>query len=79
MLVQGFSRVVCYYTTLARELTHWTQREQRLNRDFAGSAGGMKATQTKILWRTRICFVCADLELHQQTCEENAANIATCG
>jgi antirestriction protein ArdC len=67
-----------YYSTLAHELTHWTKHPQRLDRDFGRQSWGDEAYgREELVAELGSAFVCADLELHQEPTEENAAYIAT--
>ncbi len=75
---EAFRDAESYYGTLAHELTHWTKREQRLNRDFGRKRFGDEGyASEELVAELGSAFVCADLELHQEPREENAAYIAT--
>jgi antirestriction protein ArdC len=75
---EAFRDAESYYATLSHELTHWTKHEQRLNRDFGRKRWGDEGYACEeLVAELGSAFVCADLELHQETREENAAYIAT--
>jgi antirestriction protein ArdC len=66
-----------YYSTLAHELTHWTKHEQRLNRDFGRTRWGDAGYACEeLVAELGSAFLGADLELHQEPREDNAAYIA---
>jgi len=76
--LEAFLDAESYYGTLAHELTHWTKHEQRLNRDFGRKRWGDEGyANEELVAELGSAFVCADLELHQEACKENAAYIAT--
>jgi antirestriction protein ArdC len=59
-------------------LTHWTKRPQRLDRDFGRKTWGDEGySREELVAELGSAFLCADLELHQEPREENAAYIAT--
>src|SRR5208283_1666956 len=75
---EAFRDAESYYSTLAHELTHWTKHAQRLNRDFGRKSWGDEGySREELVAELGSAFLCADLELHQEPCEENAAYIAT--
>ena len=64
--------------TLAHEFTHWTKPPQRLDRDFGRKSWGDEGySREELVAELGSAFLCADLELHQEPREENAAYIAT--
>ncbi len=74
----AFRDAESYYATLAHELTHWTKHAQRLDRDFGRKSRGDEGhSREELVAEMGSAFVCADLELHQEPREENAAYIAT--
>ena len=75
---EAFRDAESYYSTLAHELTHWTKHPQRLNRDFGRKIWGDEGySREELVAEVGSAFLCADLELHQEPREENAAYIAT--
>ena len=75
---EAFRDAESYYATLAHELTHWTKHAQRLNRDFGRKSWGDEGySREELVAELGSAFLCADLELHQEPREENAAYIAT--
>jgi antirestriction protein ArdC len=75
---EAFRDAESYYGTLAHELTHWTKHEKRLNRDFGRKRFGDEGyASEELVAELGSAFVCADLELHLETREENAAYMAT--
>ena len=75
---EAFRDAESYYATLAHELTHWTKHAQRLNRDFGRKSWGDEGYgREELVAELGSAFLCADLELHEEPCEENAAYIAT--
>jgi antirestriction protein ArdC len=75
---EAFRDAESYYATLAHELTHWTKHPQRLNRDFGRKSWGDEGySREELVAELGSAFLCADLELHEEPCEENAAYIAT--
>jgi len=59
-------------------LTHWTKHSQRLNRDFGRKIWGDEGySHEELVAELGSAFLCADLELHQEPREDNAAYIAT--
>jgi antirestriction protein ArdC len=75
---EAFRDAESYYATLAHELTHWTKHAQRLNRDFGRKTWGDEGySREELVAELGSAFLCADLELHQEPREENAAYIAT--
>jgi antirestriction protein ArdC len=74
---ESFRDAESYYATLAHEVTHWTKHEQRLNRDFGSKRWGDEGyAAEELVAQLGSAFLCADLELHQEPREENAAYIA---
>ena len=64
-------------STLAHEVTHWTKHEQRLDRDFGRKRWGDTGyASEELVAELGSAFLCADLELHQEPREDNAAYIA---
>jgi len=75
---EAFRDAESYYATLAHELTHWTKHALRLNRDFGRKTWGDEGySREELVAELGSAFLCADLELHQEPREENAAYIAT--
>jgi antirestriction protein ArdC len=75
---EAFRDAESYYATLAHELTHWTKHAQRLNRDFGRKSWGDEGySREELVAELGSAFLCADLELHEEPREENAAYIAT--
>jgi antirestriction protein ArdC len=74
---ESFCDAESYYATLAHELTHWTKHEQRLNRDFGRKCWGDAGyASEELVAELGSAFLCADLDLHQEPREDNAAYIA---
>jgi antirestriction protein ArdC len=74
---ESFRDAESYYSTLAHELTHWTKHEQRLNRDLGRKRWGDTGyASEELVAELGSAFLCADLELHQEPREDNAAYIA---
>jgi len=75
---EAFRDAESYYSTLAHELTHWTKHPQRLDRDFGRKQWGDEGySREELVAELGSAFLCADLELHQEPREDNAAYIAT--
>ncbi len=75
---EAFRDAESYYATLAHELTHWTKHPQRLNREFGRKSWGDEGySHEELVAELGSAFLCADLELHQEPREDNAAYIAT--
>jgi antirestriction protein ArdC len=75
---EAFRDAESYYSTLAHELTHWTKHPQRLDRDFGRKSWGDEGYgREELVAEIGSAFLCADLELHQDVREDNAAYIAT--
>ena len=75
---EAFRDSESYYSTLAHELAHWTKHPQRLDRDLGRKSWGDEGySREELVAELRSAFLCADLELHQEASEENAAYIAT--
>jgi antirestriction protein ArdC len=75
---EAFRDAEGYYATLAHELTHWTKHPQRLDRDFGRKSWGDEGySREELVAELGSAFLCADLELHQEPREENAAYIAS--
>ena len=75
---EAFRDAESYYATLAHELTHWTKHPQRLDRDLGRKSWGDEGySREELVAEFGSAFLCADLELHQEAREENAAYIAT--
>jgi antirestriction protein ArdC len=75
---EAFRDAESYYATLAHELTHWTKHPQRLDRDFGRKSWGDEGySREELVAELGSAFLCADLELHQEPREDNAAYIAT--
>src|ERR1022692_153010 len=67
-----------FYGTLAHELVHRTKHPSRLNRDLGRKSWGDAGyAAEELVAELGSAFVCADLNLHQEPREENAAYIAT--
>jgi antirestriction protein ArdC len=75
---EAFRDAESYYSTLAHELTHWTKHPQRLDRDLVRKSRGDEGySREELVAELGSAFLCADLELHQEPRQENAAYIAT--
>jgi len=75
---ESFKDAESYYATLAHECTHWTKHPQRLDRDFRRKTWGDEGySREELVAELGSAFLCADLELHQEPREDNAAYIAT--
>ena len=75
---EAFRDAESYYSTLAHELAHWTKHPQRLDRDLGRKSWGDEGySREELVAELGSAFLCADLELHQESPEENAAYIAT--
>jgi len=60
-----------------RHNTHWTKHPQRLDRDFGRKQWGDEGySREELVAELGSAFLCADLELHQEPREDNAAYIA---
>jgi antirestriction protein ArdC len=74
---EAFRDAESYYATLAHEVTHWTKHPQRLDRDLGRKSYGDEGySREELVAELGSAFLCADLELHQEPREENAAYIA---
>lgn len=74
---EAFKDAESYYATLAHECTHWTKHPHRLDRDFGRKSWGDEGySREELVAELGSAFLCADLELHQEPREENAAYIA---
>jgi len=74
----AFKDAESYYATLAHELTHWTKHPARLARDLGRKSWGDSGyAAEELVAELGSAFVCADLNLHQESREENAAYIAS--
>ena len=75
---EAFRDAESYYGTLAHECTHATKHPQRLDRDFGRKSYGDEGySREELVAELGSAFLCADLELHQEPREDNAAYIAT--
>jgi antirestriction protein ArdC len=75
---EAFKDAESYYTTLAHECTHWTKHPARLDRDFGRKTWGDEGySREELVAELGSAFLCADLELHQEPREDNAAYIAS--
>jgi len=71
---EAFKDTESYYVTLAHECTHWTKHPERLNRDFGRKTWGDEGySREELVAELGSAFLCADLELHQEPREDNAA------
>lgn len=67
-----------YYATLCHELTHWTGRKSRLDRDLSRTRWGDAAyAAEELVAELGAAFVCAQLQLTPQIREDHAAYIAS--
>ena len=74
---EAFHDAESYYATLAHEVTHWTKHPQRLDRGFGRKQWGDEGySREELVAELGSGFLCADLELHQESREDNAAYIA---
>jgi antirestriction protein ArdC len=74
---EAFRDAESYYSTLAHECTHWTKHPQRLDRDLGRKSYGDEGySREELVAELGSAFLCADLELHQEPREDNAAYIA---
>ena len=72
----AFKDAESYYATLAHEITHWTKHPARLARDLGRKSWGDAGyAAEELVAELGSAFVCADLNLHQEPREENAAYI----
>ena len=75
---EAFRDSESYYSILAHELAQWTKHPQRLDRDLGRKSWGDEGySREELVAELMSAFLCADLELHQEASEENAAYIAT--
>jgi len=75
---EAFRDSESYYSILAHELAQWTKHPQRLDRDLGRKSWGDQGySREELVAELGSAFLCADLELHQEASEENAAYIAT--
>ncbi|MGC2266613.1 MAG: zincin-like metallopeptidase domain-containing protein [Candidatus Acidiferrales bacterium] len=75
---EAFKDAESYYATLAHECTHWTKHPQRLDRDFGCKTWDDEGySREELVAELGSAFLWADLELHQEPREENAAYIAS--
>jgi len=73
----AFRDAEMFYGTLAHELVHRTKHPSRLNRDLGRKSWGDAGyAAEELVAELGSAFVCADLNLHQEPREENAAYIA---
>jgi antirestriction protein ArdC len=73
----AFKDAESYYATLAHEMTHWTKHPARLARDLGRKSWGDAGyAAEELVAELGSAFICADLDLHQEPREENAAYIA---
>jgi len=72
----AFKDAESYYATLAHEITHWTKHPARLARDLGRKSWGDAGyAAEELVAELGSAFICADLNLHQEPREENAAYI----
>jgi antirestriction protein ArdC len=75
---EAFRDAESYYSTMAHELTHWTKHPSRLDRDCGRKSWGDAGyAAEELVAELGSAFLCADIELHQEPREDNAAYIAT--
>jgi antirestriction protein ArdC len=75
---EAFRDAESYYATMAHELTHWTKHPSRLDRDCGRKSWGDAGyAAEELVAELGSAFLCADIELHQEPREDNAAYIAT--
>jgi antirestriction protein ArdC len=73
----AFRDAEIYYATLAHEMAHWTKHPSRLARDLGRKSWGDAGyAAEELVAELSSAFVCADLNLQNEPCEENAAYIA---
>ena len=76
--IEAFTDAEAFYATLAHETVHWTKHQSRLERDLGRKSWGDQGySREELVAELGSAFLCADLELHQEAREENAAYIAT--
>ncbi|MFT4117901.1 ArdC family protein [Bradyrhizobium sp.] len=67
-----------YYGTLIHELTHWTRHKTRLDRDFGRKRFGDEGyAMEELVAELGAAFLCADLGLTPDHCDDHAAYIAS--
>ena len=75
--LECFRNAESYYSTLAHELTHWTKHPSRLARDFGRKQWGDEGyAKEELVAELGAAFLCAQLELATEPCEDNVSYIA---
>ena len=75
---EAFRDTESYYSTPAYECTHWPNHPQRIDGDFGRDSYGDEGySREELVAELGSAFLCADLELHQEPRDDNAAYIAT--
>lgn len=64
-----------YYSTLFHELTHWTGREDRCERDLNNRFGDDAYAMEELVAELGAAFLCAELEISPQPREDHAGYI----
>jgi len=75
--LERFPEAVSYYSVLAHELTHWTGRAGRLDRDLLTVTGKEEYAREELVAELGSAFLCADLGLANQPRKDNAAYVAS--
>jgi antirestriction protein ArdC len=74
----AFKDAESYYGTLGHEIVHWTKHPARLARDLGRKSWGDAGyAAEELVAELGSAFLCADLNIHQEPREENAAYIAS--
>jgi antirestriction protein ArdC len=75
---ESFVDAESYYATLPHEVTHWTKHPARLDREFGRKRWGDEGyAMEELVAELGAAFVCADLALTPELCNDHAAYIAT--
>lgn len=71
---EAFHDAQSYYATLLHELTHWTNHESRLHRDFGRKAfGDAGYAREELVAELGAAFLCADLGIAAEPREDHAS------
>ena len=74
--IEAFKDGESYYATLLHETTHWTKREDRLNRNFGRVVWGDEGyAKEELVAEIGSAFLCADLGITPEIREDHAAYI----
>jgi antirestriction protein ArdC len=75
---ETFRDAESYAATLGHELTHWTKHDKRLARDMGRVKWGDEGyAREELVAELGSAFLCADLGITPETCEDHAAYIAS--